>query len=1070
MRLYPENEREFSRELFANPSVEYRDVPFWAWNTTMTREDVDFCLQTFKEMGMGGAFLHSRTGMGLTYLGEEFMDLVKYTVGKAKETGIRPWLYDEDRWPSGFAGGLVTSDEEYRSRFLVWSPVPCPKGEIMERLPMTSTAAAVRSGNRKFLGAYEVVSQEGYLCSYRRVEEKSEKANWWAYLEVGGENLWFNGQAYVDTLNSDAIKAFLDTTYEKYWQEQGREFGSLIPGIFTDEPQFTPKQRAGSIDSRKPVFLPFTDKLPELFLQEYGFDLLDVLPELFYEKKGEISQARYYYHRLTGRLFAESYAGQLGKWCESHNIALTGHLMKEPLLSSQCAYVGDAMSSYSYFQIPGIDMLCDRREFTTAKQAQSIVRQYGKEAMISELYGVTNWDFDFRGHKLQGDWQAALGVTVRAPHLAWTSMEGEAKRDYPASIFYQSPWYLEYKMLEDYFARIAMAMSRGQAQVSVGVLHPLETCYLNWGSLQNTGQFIEELDRQFVMMTDRMLGYGIDFDFLSEALLPELYQGVHNGLKIGEMTYQVVLVPFMMTMRAATLQILKEWKASGGKLIFLGRIPSYVEGTLSEEGRALAEDCIFLPDTGWTLYEELQEYAFLELFYGDYRRAEDLLCQVRREGEEKWVFIAHKYAPEKKDLVEERRLTVRIRGAWECTILSALTGTMEVCPCVYEQGQTRFVLPWYAHDSLLLRLRPVKSCGTMEEVYGENLAGEETGNNVSGGDTLGGNVSGGVSGGDASGGGILGDDVTIEYRTRVPVTLSEPNVLVLDMPESSFDGEPWQKAEEILRLDNALRKRLGYPLRTESYPQPWVQREALPAAHEIRLRYSIQSQIECANVSLALEQPEETQITWNGQPVTESSNGWYTDRRIFTISLGVLKKGRNELCLTRKFGANVNLEAVYLLGDFGVTVAGRNAEITAPVRELEFGDWTRQGLPFYGGNVTYHLSLSAVNGPLCVEASRFAAPLLCVEIQGRRQGKIAFSPYCLKTEAVTQEETVLDITAYGSRVNTFGALHNCDLTDNKSAPDYWRTKGSAWSYEYCLRPAGILKAPVITKAERSGRV
>lgn len=72
--------------------------------------------------------------------------------------------------------------------------------------------------------------------------------------------------------------------------------------------------------------------------------------------------------------------------------------------------------------------------------------------------------------------------------------------------------------------------------------------------------------------------------------------------------------------------------------------------------------------------------------------------------------------------------------------------------------------------------------------------------------------------------------------------------------------------------------------------------------------------------------------------------------------------------------------------------AGRSAKIAAPVRELEFGDWTGQGLPFYGGNVTYHLSLSAVNGPLCVEASRFAAPLLCVEMQGRRQGVIAFSP------------------------------------------------------------------------------
>ena len=46
------------------------------------------------------------------------------------------------------------------------------------------------------------------------------------------------------------------------------------------------------------------------------------------------------------------------------------------------------------FEIPGIDILCDSRELSTAKQAQSAVHQYGREAMLSELYGVTNWDFD----------------------------------------------------------------------------------------------------------------------------------------------------------------------------------------------------------------------------------------------------------------------------------------------------------------------------------------------------------------------------------------------------------------------------------------------------------------------------------------------------------------------------------------------------------------------------------------------------------------------------------------------------------------------------------------------------
>lgn len=96
-------------------------------------------------------------------------------------------------------------------------------------------------------------------------------------------------------------------------------------------------------------------------------------------------------------------------------------------------------------------MLYDSRELNTAKQAQSVVHQYGREGMLSELYGVTGWEFDFRGHKLAGDWQAALGVTVRVHHLTWTS-------------------------------RLNTVLSRGKAVVKVGVIHPIESYWLYWGN------------------------------------------------------------------------------------------------------------------------------------------------------------------------------------------------------------------------------------------------------------------------------------------------------------------------------------------------------------------------------------------------------------------------------------------------------------------------------------------------------------------------------------------------------------------------------------------------------------
>ncbi len=212
-----------------------------------------------------------------------------------------------------------------------------------------------------------------------------------------------------------------------------------------------------------------------------------------------------------------------------------------------------------------------------------------------------------------------------------------------------------------------------------------------------------------------------------------------------------------------------------------------------------------------------------------------------------------------------------------------------------------------------------------------------------------------------------------------------------------------------------------------------------------------------------LEQSEECTLYWNGEKKSQEETGWYVDRKIKTLSLGRLKAGRNELRIVRNFHEGANLEAVYLLGDFGVCVRGRRAVVTEPVRELDFGDWTVQGLPFYGGNVVYHLETKGDGKEAEIEISRFTTPLVTVDMEGEKKGSIAFSPYRLKLGVIPEGRHGIHITAFGNRVNTFGALHNCDMEDNTSAPDYWRTKGCKWSYEYCLRPSGILKTPVLRK-------
>lgn len=398
-------EKDFD-QAFARPDSRFRGAPFWAWNCKLDSERMTRQIEYFKEMGLGGFHMHCRTGLDTPYMSPEYLRVVKDCVEKAKKEGMYAWLYDEDRWPSGAAGGLVTKDPAYRARYLVFCPWKQEDMPPSHQTHGSSMGHLAQQGNGVWMAAYEVTLKDGVMVSYRRLSENEEPSEggqaWYVYEEIAPDSGWFNDQAYLDTLNPKAVARFIEETHEKYEEAVGEEFGKTVPAIFTDEPQFAHKTTLGFAEEKKCCILPYTDDFPDTYKAQYGEDFWDSFPEIFWELPEEkVSVARYRFHDHVAQRFAEAFADSLGNWCGEHHLMLTGHMMAEATLSSQTRALGEAMRSYRSFQQPGIDMLCDKREYSTAKQAQSAVHQYGRGGMTSELYGVTNWDFDFRGHKLQ---------------------------------------------------------------------------------------------------------------------------------------------------------------------------------------------------------------------------------------------------------------------------------------------------------------------------------------------------------------------------------------------------------------------------------------------------------------------------------------------------------------------------------------------------------------------------------------------------------------------------------------------------------------------------------------------
>lgn len=1043
--LYKKNtSKTLDLNLFKNPTSEYRATPFWAWNDDLEKDELVRQIDELKQMGFGGFHMHVRSGLNTPYLSDEFFNLIKSCTDKAKKEEMLAWLYDEDRWPSGAAGGFVTKNLAFCRKYFSFT--------VKEDLSVTDfsnyvlngydtvhdTAISddvVNNGRPYLLAVYDVVLDEkGKLKEYKAIKPNDGvKGNkWFVYVKLHPISGWFNNQRYIDILNKDAVKEFINVTHERYYKSVGDEFDKTIPAIFTDEPAYECCNNKEYATDLNAVNNCWTTDLPNTFYNDYGVNLVARLPELIWDlANGEPSVLRYYYYNHICERYHQAFETQIGRWCEEHNIHFTGHVLSEANLKDQTRGVGEAMRHYTEYGIPGIDMLCNGHEFSTAKQCQSVVHQTGKEGMLSELYGVTGWDFDFRGHKLQGDWQACLGVSVRVPHLAWYSMKGSAKRDYPASINYQSAWYKEYKYVEDHFARLNTVLTRGKASVDVAVLHPIESYWLSFGPSSTSGEVCSQLENSFTNLRTWLLEGTVDFDYISESTVNKLYKGVSDcKLNFGEMNYKTIVVGGLITIRSETVKMLNDFIDNGGNVLFVGDAPYCIDGVINDDIKKLyakANKCTFTKNS---LLGALENDRYVEIRDQSGSTTKEYFYNKRIDGDVEWLFIAHaKIVNNPEEFWECKNLasydlSIKIKGEKIPELYDTILGEIKKVSYNISDGYTMVYYTVDVHDSVLLKLTNAKTC-------------DEKSHRVS-------TVKYGAP------------DKVIDFKLPVKYSLAEPNVAVLDIAKYSLDDKNYEDLEELLKIDLKIRKIYNYPLADGCDVQPWVIGKETEFVYPY-LKFNVESEVE-VDCMLAFEQLEELYL--NGEKVDVNVNGYFTDRHIYTTKIPKLKIGDNEIIVKVALGKRTSLENMFLLGDFGVEISGATYKIVAKKDKIAFGNVINQGLPFYGAEISYEVDVETDNCDMLINASRYIGALISVDLDGKNVGKIVYSPYELLVKDVKKGKHTIKFNLYLTRVNSFNGLHNIQ-NDLWVGPDYWYPEDRKWAYEYQLKNNGIMRSPVI---------
>lgn len=1015
---------------FQNPPRELRGKPFWSWNGKLDRRELFRQIDVLRDMGMGGMFMHSRTGLNTEYLGEEWFDLVNACAEKSYALGLESWLYDEDRWPSGSAGGIVTREPAFRMRSIVLSEFgpgetiewPAP-GDFLEAHLADLDGLSLNHYQPVAEGAVPICPEGARILIFAR--------------EIHPSHSFYNGGSYLDTLNREGTDRFIEVTHERYLKHCGQNFGKALKGIFTDEPHrgFILCEAVNQPGARKSSHaLPYTEKLFEEFKQRFGYSLQGRLPELFFQLGGNaLSQLKWHYVELLQQLFIENWARPCLQWCEANNFFLTGHVLHEDSLTAQVVPCGSLFRYYEEMTYPGIDVLgSDNSCYWVAKQVVSVARQQGKPYVLSELYGCTGWATDFLDHKRIGDWQAILGVNFRCHHLSWYTMAGESKRDYPASIFHQSAWYREYNYVETYFARIHHVLQQGTPDCDVLVIHPGESLWaqfhLGWATwLESKSPAADAVEEKFETLFRWLTDSQVDFDYGDEEQLGRL-AGVQiiddkPVLCLGLMQYRVVVVGGMETIRRSTLALLLRFIRAGGHVVFAGGPPSHADAELSEEPKLLREEAT---RTAWQKSETIRAVRARSeqlLSVNDGFGAEGILSQVRlTEGD--GICIAMVNTTGKS--IES--VTLGVPGAGKIEELDCRTGQVLSQP----KEETAEGMIW----------RP--SFGPWRErLFRISDRALDDGSKPQGEPAKGGAEIP-----------LLGP-----YRYE----LNEPNSLALDRACHRLEGGEWQPETDVLRIDESIRDRLGWTQRTGQMAQPWCAKEETMGPR-LELAYSFQVRECSAPVELVLEQPERWKIELNGTAVEagEDDSAWFVDIALRRIVLpqDSLKVGTNQVHLRTRMRPSTDIEAIYLIGRFGVYRESAGFVVGVLPHQVEVGDLVEQGFPFYTGIFTYKCLLpsSFASGPTTVILPRFGGA--CARIHDVAGEQIlAFPPHEVVCDFKENSEVSLDVML--TRQNLFGPFHRLPKEESFTGPDSFRTRGENYCEEHQFFPSGLLDVPLL---------
>jgi len=972
---------------FKEPAREYTTAPFFVWNAEITKEEINNFLTGFKKAGSSQVIIHPRPGLVTEYLSEKWFELYKYAVERGKELGMDIWMYDENSYPSGFAGGHVPAE----------MPESYNQGQ---GLRMARFEALPDTAERYYLCLKE---ENG---SYKEItasvaEEKGKRGNYCLFYKTYNEKSdWNGGFSYVDLLYPGVTQKFINITMSGYERYFGNEFGKTVQGIFTDEPQL-----------ESPGGIRFTPDLFKVFVEKWGYDLKPNLPSL-YEETGDWKRVRHNYVQTLLQLFTDRWSKPWFEYCEKKGLKFTGHYWEHEWPNMWPG--GDNMAMYIWHQVPAIDMLFNQfndsvpgaqfGNIRAVKELASAANQSGRSRKLSETYGGSGWDLTFTDMKRNGDWEYALGVNLMNQHLTFFTLAGARKYDYPPSFDYHEPWWNDYKYINDHYARLSLALSSGKQVNDILVLEPNTTAWL-YDSYVKPDQKVREIGQTFQSFVTRLEKEQVEYDLGSERIMRDIGSVRGNKMVAGQCSYsRVVIPPLVENLDKSTFKLIKRFVSNGGILITFST-PSLIDGSPDDEIEAFFEKNSNKIIRAESLNDDVLSNYFNHsdvAFSGE--KGGVLFHHTRTLADGKIVFIVNSSLSDSLS----GELSVTGKDALE---MNTFTGEISDYQNQTDGEKTNISYSLPPAGSLLLFFPKVKT-----GVYP-------------------------IHSGPAN-------FTPLASFSPMTITRDSDNAMMIDFCDIKLGEETFKDLHVYYAADKVYKYhgfKNGNPWNHAiQYKTYIVDRDTfgVKTGFTASYHFTIRGKFDYSSVKAVVERPWLRTVSMNGKIIDAEAGKWWLDRSFGVYNIGALvQEGENTITVkTSPMKIHAEVEPVYIAGDFSVEPVSKGFILEAPVSKLSTGSWISQGMPFYSWGVTYtkEYAVDKPGGKYEVSLKDWKGTVAEVTVNGESAGVIAFAPYRTDiSNHIKQGTNKIEIKIIGSLKNLLGPHHNNPQVGSASPWD-WR--------------------------------